>query len=80
MTEIYRLARYDVFRLFGMTVIVWIVEQIISFQVEKIVWGAAFVHWFDVAFTVVLFAGFGFVSFHMARRITALFNGIPDSD
>lgn len=75
LEKVMKLARYDAFRLFGLACIVWLVEQVISRMVEQIVWGKAFVHWFDVAFTLALFAVYVVCADHLAGRLIVIFGG-----
>lgn len=67
MERIYVLAHYDVIRLYVMTMCVWITEQIISLMVEVLIWGERFQHWFDLAFTLSLFAVFAIIANEMAK-------------
>lgn len=68
--RILKLAKYDGITLFGYACIVWVVEQIVSRMVENIIWGEHFSHWFDVGFTLALFALYALTATELADRIS----------
>ena len=74
MAPLFQLVRYDVFRLFGVFAVAWIVVEIIFFQVESILWSEAFMHWGDVALTAVLGGTFGWCAFQMGKQIIVRFH------
>ncbi|MAO56587.1 MAG: hypothetical protein CMM61_12935 [Rhodospirillaceae bacterium] len=73
MKTLYQLVHYDVFRLFWLFVVVWLVGNYAMFLVEKLVWGEGFLHWGDLLWLALLAALFEFLAFDMGQQIVISF-------
>jgi hypothetical protein len=70
-----RISKYDPINMFWVFLVVWSVEQVTSRMIEILLWGNAFQHWGDVAFTLALFAAYVICADAMATRIHVAFTG-----
>ena len=69
MKPLYQLVHYDVFRLFWLFFIVWMIGNFAMYMVEKTIWGAPFTHWGDLVWLGILSAAFGWTAFDMGQNI-----------
>ena len=70
LAPIFNLARYSVFRLFGIFWLVWLIISYAMHVVERLVWGAPFLHWGDLILVGVLAIAFGYVAYRMGLETT----------
>lgn len=62
------LGRYDAIRMFGLFGCFWIVQQLASAMIEKIIWGETFPHWFDLLFLALLSGLYACCADELAQR------------
>ena len=72
MKKIITISKYDAITMFVLFGCAWLVEQILSRFVEKLFWGEAFVHEFDIFFTLALFTFYAVCANYLAEQITVL--------
>ncbi|MBL4800730.1 MAG: hypothetical protein JKY45_02480 [Emcibacter sp.] len=66
--KVFVLSDFSVFRMYGIFVLIWLTEQVISIGIEELIFGGKFVHWFDIAFTVVLSCVYAMFAAELAIR------------
>lgn len=67
-----RLSRFDALRLFVLFAIIWFVQQVVSMQIEQLVWGEPFPHVGDLVVTVLLAVAYVRAAHRLSEAIALL--------